>query len=261
MSEQVTNQEHNQEYDPNQAQYDLSGSHNAAPQHDNGWDMQSQIYGHYPNTYVPFYYKSPEYPVQNMPNQGRFHGQGVAPVFAHAQSTSYLSNQTPMGTSPDLTSPLNHYIQSGTEPYNPFTAEAAYNAAAAAAGYNADAAGQYQASAPNPPAATYDPAATNQFQAPEEDVPFNEASLRAILSQLSASSNPAPIHPTADWLDIVDLRRKFNAQIVMFRLRNDFRLPEVRDAIEAAIAEFEAGYQALEKQLAEKIFPHLARGV
>jgi len=55
-------------------------------------------------------------------------------------------------------------------------------------------------------------------------------------------------------LDFLELRRKFNAQIQIFRLRNEFRHPSLKEYIESAIAEFENGFKALEDRFAEKFF-------
>lgn len=55
-------------------------------------------------------------------------------------------------------------------------------------------------------------------------------------------------------LDFAELRRKFGAQMQIFRLRNEFRDPGLKEYVESAIAEFENGYKALEDRFAEKVF-------
>jgi hypothetical protein len=100
--------------------------------------------------------------------------------------------------------------------------------------------GSYFASATHP----YDP----------NDPSNTAADIGAILDRLQASTNPRPTPPGADMLDFAELRRKFGAQMQIFRLRNEFRDPGLKEYVESAIAEFENGYKALEDRFAEKVF-------
>ena len=177
---------------------------------------------------------------QDMPSNTAYYGQGavnMAAAYDPTPPTIYVNPpQSWAASSFPIASPLDACIQAATDPYDPF-------------GFD-----EYQIAVPGP-----DQVEASVAQGPDAEESETVTNVKAILSRLQSSTEPGPRTVTADSLDLLDLRRKFNAQITIFRLRNAYRRPDLKEFVESAISEFEAAYKVLEEDFAARVLPVLER--
>lgn len=204
------------DYSPDEAQYSRRGSQITTAQYDNSPFLPSDPYGRF-------------LPVAD---------GTLPPQTFHDPSQHYAAQTTSSHMAYHGQDAAHHPpLYASTPSRNYFTPPAPSAASPYAAPSDP---GSYFAPAAHP----YDP----------NDPSNTAADIGAILDRLQASTHPRPAPPGADMLDFADLRRKVGAQVQIFRLRNEFRHPGLREYVEAAIAEFEDGYKALEDRFAEKVF-------